>query len=113
MRVSEFGGTKSARLWNHLMRLLDRYMTIERCICFQHSHYVAAFHRLSAAYPQVDYAGFASLREALAAHKLTGQSCQPPAWSNTVRQASLKLERLRRRQAVMARTLGISPAQSR
>jgi hypothetical protein len=36
-----------------------------------------------------------------------------PYWSNTARQASLRLARCRRRQAVMARTLGISPGQSR
>jgi hypothetical protein len=33
--------------------------------------------------------------------------------SNTALQASLRFERCRRRQAVMARTLGISPAQRR
>jgi hypothetical protein len=33
--------------------------------------------------------------------------------SNTARQASLRLPFCRRRQAVMARTFGISPAQSR
>jgi len=36
-----------------------------------------------------------------------------PHCSNTARQASLRLARWRRRQAVMARTLGISPAQRR
>lgn len=51
-------------------------------------------------------------RKVLAAHKSTA-AAQLPAWPNTERQASLRLERLRRRQAVMARTLGISPAQSR
>ena len=95
------------------MRYLDRDMTFERRICFRHPRQVTAFHSLSAAYPQPDHAGFASPRGPLAAHKPTGQLCQPPAWSNTVRQASLKLDRLRRRQAVIARTLGISPAQSR
>jgi hypothetical protein len=70
-----------------------------------------ALHSLSAAYPQAHYAGFVSPCEVLAAHKPTGRTTQPPGWSNTARQASLKLDRLRRKEAVMARTLAISPAQ--
>jgi len=100
-------------LFDRDMTLVGGDMVPGRRICDRNPPYITAFHSLSAAYPQADYAGFASPHDLLAAHKPTGQLCQPPAWSNTVRQASLKLDRLRRRQAVMARTLGISPAQSR
>jgi len=40
---------------------------------------IVVLHSLSAAYPQDDYAGFASPHEPLAAHKLTDPVCQPPA----------------------------------
>jgi hypothetical protein len=68
---------------NHAVRSFDREMTIKGRICGRHPKYITAVHSLSAAYPQVypqaDYAGFASPREPLAAHKPTGPACQPPA----------------------------------